>query len=322
MHPLITLEEHYVSKTLKELPGTKELYAEFPEPIMSKLQDLDEQRIANMDAGKVSVQVMSHGPITATPDQARLANNEVAEAIKKNPTRLRGFALLPVGEPKEAAKELERTVKDLGFVGTLIDNHHEGRYYDDEFFWPLFEKAQELDTVVYIHPTFPTNDMMPYYKGNYDPKVAMMLGIAGFGWHADTALHVLKLYAAGVFDRFPKLKIVIGHMGELLPFQLERTLRIDSRGAYGKHERSFKKVWDENIWITTSGMFSLNPLACMIRNTKLDRIMFSVDYPFSSNEQGLEFVEEMRNSGLLTEEQLLDISYRNAEKLLKVKAQT
>ncbi|MCJ1447954.1 MAG: hypothetical protein MMC23_008466 [Stictis urceolatum] len=322
MHPLITLEEHYIAPSLGSTPEAEREFAGFPPLIMDKLRDLGEQRISEMDAGHVSLQVVSHAPIVATPAQCSDTNDGLAAAVATNPSRLKGFALLPMSNPEAAAAELERAVKQLGFVGCLIDNHLEGRFYDDESFWPVFAKAQELDTPVYIHPTFASETMMPRYDGNYDDFTAKMLGGPGWGWHVETGLHILRLYASGLFDRFPRLKIIIGHMGELLPYQLERTLRMDNNGegrGYGRHARSFQKVWDENLWITTSGMFGMPSFACMVQTTKLDRILYSVDYPFSSNETGSKFISDIRRSGLLTEEQLLDFSYRNAEKLLGVK---
>lgn len=271
-----------------------------------------------MDAGGVNFQVISHGPLDAPASICIQANNELAEAISKNPTRLAGFATLPMGEPVAAAAELERCVKTLGFVGTLVDSHFEGEHYDDEKFWPVFEKAQELDVPVYIHPTFASEEMMGYFKGNYADDVAVALSAFGWGWHSDTGLHVLRLFAAGVFDRFPRLKIVIGHMGELLPFQLERIFPQSER--WGKRERGLREVWMESIWVTTSGMFSLAPLACLLQTTSVDHVLYSVDYPFSSNEKGKAFVEEIEKSGLLKGEDMEKFAYKNAESLLKVKA--
>ncbi|KAK3178859.1 hypothetical protein OEA41_000996 [Lepraria neglecta] len=148
----------------------------------------------------------------------------------------------------------------------------------------------------------------------------MYLGSAGFGWHMERGIHILRLLAAGVFDKYPKLKIVIGHMGELLPFQLERIAKFAGRGAFEERKWGLMDMWDNNIWVTTAGMFSLNSLACLLRNTKAERMLNSVDYPLSTNEEGLEFVEEMKQSGMVTKEGLERIAWRNAEELLGVKA--
>lgn len=127
----------------------------------------------------------------------------------------------------------------------------------------------------------------------------------------------MRLFAAGVFDKFPKLQIVIGHFGEMLPFMLQRVCDLSIR--WGKFERSFKQVWDENIYITTSGVWSLDPMACILRNTKIERILYSVDYPFAKNEKGLRWMEELQGSGLVGKEDLERIAYKNAEKLLRIK---
>lgn len=317
MPPLITLEEHYISKASKEL--TDDVFAKFPRPIVEKLESLSETRVQDMDAGRVSLQVISHGPIDASPSICSAANDELAAAVSANPTRLAGFAMLPMAEPLAAATELARCVKDLGFVGTLIDNHLDGQFYDDERFWPIFAKAQELDVPVYIHPTFASEGMLEHYRGNYSNDVAGMLSAFGWGWHADTGLHILRLFASGLFDRFPKLKVIIGHMGELLPFQLARIIPQSAR--WGKHERGLKEVWDNNIWVTTSGMFSLAPLACLLETTAIDHVLYSVDYPFSSNETGQDFLKEIEKSGLIKDEKLDMFTFKNAEKLLKVKAE-
>jgi predicted TIM-barrel fold metal-dependent hydrolase len=223
-----------------------------------------------------------------------------------------------MNEPGTAANELERCVKDHGFVGALVDNHLDGEFYDNKRFWPVFEKAEELDVAIYIHPTFASEEMMGYYKGNYDDSVAMALSAFGWAWHTETGLHILRLFASGLFDRFPKLKIVIGHMGELLPFQLDRILAQSER--WGKRERGLREVWRNNIWITTSGMFTLPPLACLLQTTSIDHVLYSVDYPFSANEKGFAFIEEIVKSGLIAGEDLEKFSYRNAEALLGVKA--
>jgi predicted TIM-barrel fold metal-dependent hydrolase len=175
------------------------------------------------------------------------ANNELAQAISRNPTRLAGFSVLPMTDPKAAANELSRCVKDIGFVGALVDNHLEQQ------FWPVFEKAQDLDVPIYLHPTFASNSMLGHYKGNYGEKSATALSAFGWGWHAETGLHILCLYCSGLFDRYPKLKIIIGHMGELLPFQIERVI-LSSR------------IWEgSEDWVKCGGAISgLPQVACLL----------------------------------------------------------
>ncbi|KAJ5648347.1 metal-dependent hydrolase [Penicillium lividum] len=316
MLPLITLEEHYISPTVRAAQ-THDEFATFPPDLVRKLNSLDNERINDMDKGKVSLQVISHGPGDRPASLCTEANNDLASAISKNPSRLAGFAHLPMGDPTAAATELERCIRQLGFVGALVDNHLSGTFYDDEKFWPIFEQAQALDVPIYIHPSWAADSAMEHYRGNYEESVAVALSAYGWGWHSETGLHILKLYASGLFDRFPRLKIIIGHMGEMLPFQMERVIKVS--GRWGK-TRGFEEVWRENIWITTSGMFSLPPLACLLQTTSIDHVLYSVDYPFSSNETGLAFFDQVKESGLITGEDLEKFAFRNAEALLRVQA--
>lgn len=318
MIPLITLEEHYLSKKVIEAnPEARDLHTMLPPHILTKLECLGEERILDLDKGKVSLQVISHGPGDISSSVCSVANDDLASAVSKNPTRLAAFAMLPMSEPDEATKELERCVKDLGFVGALVENHLKGKFYDDQRYWSVFAKAQELDVPIYIHPTLASESMMEHYKGNYDDLVALALSSFAWGWHQETGLHILKLFASGLFDLYPTLKILIGHMGEMLPFQLDRIFQIAER--FGR-KRSLKEVWRNNIWITTSGMFSLVPLACLLQTTSIEHVLYSVDYPFSANEKGLAFFEEIEKSGLIKGNDLELFAFGNAEKLLGVKA--
>lgn len=319
MTPIITLEEHYVSSAVRNASETDH-YADFPSQIVSKLNTLAAERLQDLDNGHVSLQVISHGPGTQPPHLCKAANDELTSAIAANPTRFAGFALLPMAEPALAAEELERCITQLrGFVGALIDNHTNGRFYDDRKFWPVFEKAQSLDVPIYIHPSYPDEETgaAAHYRGNYDDRIADALGAYGWGWHSDTALSILRLYAAGLFDTYPNIKIIIGHMGEMLPFQLERVIAIASR--FGR-QRGLRDVWTQNIWVTTSGMFALAPLACLLQTMPIERVLYSVDYPFSANEKGFAFLEEIKKSGLIKEgEEWEKFLYKNAQELLKVK---
>ncbi|KFY57788.1 hypothetical protein V496_06335 [Pseudogymnoascus sp. VKM F-4515 (FW-2607)] len=325
--PLIALEEHFYSNavfasigekfqsTLKAVPGLSEA-----------LLDLGDGRLAAMDRGKISLQVISHAFTPGGPsvESCQKGNDELAAGIAQSSQshRYAALAVLPVGDPAESARELERSVSMLNFVGALIDNHANGTHFDSAAYDVLWEKASELDVPIYLHPTWPSASMAEQFQGEYPIPVAVSLGAAGWGWHSDVGLHVLKLFAAGVFDRFPKLKIVVGHMGEMLPFMLERCIDMSTRWAgWGSRDRPLREVWDENIWITTSGSWSLAPMKCILENTRVEHIMYSVDYPFESNERGLEWFQQLEESGMLNNEQLEMIAYRNAEDLLKVKVE-
>ncbi|KAL4874372.1 hypothetical protein BJY04DRAFT_212117 [Aspergillus karnatakaensis] len=326
--PLLALEEHYYSSAIFDSIGeTFQRTLHAVPGLADQLRGVGDERIQAMDRGNVAFQVVSHSftPGGPSAEDCRSGNDELAADIARisEPHRFAAFAVLPVADPVESATELNRTVSELGFVGALIDNHADGKHFDGPEYDVLWAQASDLDVPIYLHPTWPSAQMREHYLGSYSMPVAISLGGPGWGWHPDVGLHVLKLFAAGVFDRFPKLKIVLGHMGEMLPFMLERASDMSTRwGGWGPRDRPLRQVWDENIWITTSGSWSLAPLKCILHNTKIDHIMYSVDYPFESNERGLEWFKELEASGLLTEEQLEMVAYRNAEKLLKVQVKT
>jgi predicted TIM-barrel fold metal-dependent hydrolase len=293
----------------------------FPPQVSRKLLTLADERIHDMDAAGIIVQVISHNPgAGALPlHMCRQANDQLfAEGTARRKQRLAGFAALPMNSPLEAAEELSRCVKELGFVGTLISNHADGQYFDDEAYWPVFETAQSLDVPVYLHPTFPKESKRASFEGNFDRAATEAMSAYAWGWHSDVGLHFLRLFASGLFDRCPRLKIVLGHMGEMTPFMIERVQRFSGRWAH--RQRPLMTVWAENVWFTTSGMFTLGPLACLLRTVSVEKILFSVDYPFEDNQAGRRFIEEVRESGLLTTEQVEMMAYRNAEKLLRIQA--
>jgi len=264
--PLITLEEAFLSKAANE--ALPDLYRGLVGNlgVSERLNDTDKLRLSSMDGNGVSLQILSHVPGALSPEVCKAANDEAAAAIKAHPTRLAAFANLPVADPEACVAELRRCVRDLGlgFVGALIDNRADATYYDGEAYMRLWEAAQELDVPIYLHPTLPSEEQkLASYTGNFSDEAATCIGAYAWGWHSDVAVHILRLYGAGVFDRFPKLKIIIGHFGEMLPFMLDRVDRVAAR--WGR-KRGFREVYDENIWITTSGVWSLDPMAMIIRN--------------------------------------------------------
>ncbi|USW50550.1 Putative 2-amino-3-carboxymuconate-6-semialdehyde decarboxylase, metal-dependent hydrolase [Septoria linicola] len=284
---------------------------------ISQLEDLSTERLAAMDAGHVSMQVLSHVDVGDTlPSAVREANNQLAAVVEAQPSRFRAFAILPMAHPQEAANELERAVLELGAVGALIGNNLEnGTTYDDERFWPVFAMAERLDVPIYLHPGTPSAERFQSdYQGNYDPGVAIRIGTAAWGWHANTGLHIVKLFAAGVFENFPNLKIILGHDGELLPIFIDRIERLGLRGNTGFVE----EVWNRNIWITIGGMFSVRALEMVLEVTPIERICYAVDYPFVSPTAGWSFMEELAMSGLLSQHEMDLFAYGNAQTLLGI----
>ena len=318
---LITLEEHFRSKHAAEIDHP--YFRRFnmaPEAIEARLRDIGPGRIADMDRNGISLQVLSHTVPSPEVLEGKRAvplcqrvNDEMAEAVAAYPKRLAGFACLPIAEPGAAAQELERAVEELGFKGTMISGVSQGRFLDDPFFFPILERAEALDAPIYLHPAPPPQPVLDTYFAGLEPGVALMLSTAGWGWHAETALHTLRLISAGVFDRFPKLQLIIGHMGEMLPFQLARTDRALGR-VTGKLQKNPAAYFQSNIHITTSGLFTTPPLRAALEVLGVDRVLFSIDYPYSSHEMGREFIESLK----LPASDLEKITHGNAERLLKL----
>ena len=333
---IIALEEHYATQALRDanpghplvqVPFTRESSDGFgttPPPaanphLLRRLLDLDELRLASMDAAGIDVQVLSHttpGPETLEASLAvRLAteaNDVAAEAIAAHPNRFAGFATLPTPDPKAAAQELDRAVNSLGFVGALVNGHVRGRYLDDQFFWPIFEAADALDVPVYLHPAFPPEPVVEALYSGFSPTVNIGLAAAAWGWHIDTGLHVLRLVLGGVFDRFPGLQLIIGHLGEALPSMLWRASWV-ADGISGLARR-LEEYFNENISVTTSGVFDHAPFAAAVHALGIDRILFSVDYPYSQNDEARAFLDGLPISSPDREK----IAHGNAERLLKL----
>ena len=317
MTPTISLEDHFISKALQSSGSAANLRLDtHEEEIRTKVLDIGDGRVADLDRGGISLQVISSVPCNESADICRQTNLQLAEAVNKHPTRFAGFACLPMKDPQAAIAELEYCVREQKFLGALIPCHADGIYYERDEYLPFWEKVQELDTVIYIHPAAASALQRQYYQGNYPDYVGQIMGMQVWGWHADVATHVIRLYASGLFDKLPKLKIVVGHMGEMLPFMKERIEYTLTR-TWGAHKRGWKTVWEENLWFTTS-MFDLNAMACLLRAASTDRVMYSGDSPLVPIMEGKIFIEDLTNSGLLNGEELEKVLYRNAERLLGV----
>src|SRR5579871_2830781 len=219
----ITLEEHYASPAFLAGPA-RDLHQRMPS-VVGPLSDVGAGRIAAMDAAGIDVQVLS---LTApgveqldAADAATIAqqsNDFLADAISRHPARLAGFAAIPTPAPDAAAAELERAVRQLGFKGAMINGHTRGRYLDDPFFWPILERAEALKVPIYLHPTMPPQAVVEAsFTGNFPREVTTMFAMAGWGWHIETAVHMLRVVLSGAFDKYPNLQFIIGHMGEALP---------------------------------------------------------------------------------------------------------
>ncbi|KAH6858916.1 hypothetical protein BKA58DRAFT_50570 [Alternaria rosae] len=312
---LIALEEHVVSPSLEAEVIAGGVVQRSPPGTLDKLKDVGAGRIAAMDAGHLSMQVLAQQSASGLedPEGCRAANDAVRSVIVSRPQRFAGFAVLPMSLPEEAAAELNRSVTTLGFKGAMIWNHlKDGTYYDAARFDPVFDMAQTLDVPLYLHPAAPTADIASkLFVGNYPAAVAGKLGVNSWGWHVDVGTHVLRLYSAGLFDRFPELKLIIGHNGEGLPMFIDR---IDSTGL--RNDTTFDRVWKTNIWSTTSAFFTVRQFEQLRQVSPVDRIMYSVDYPFSTNTDGWAFVEKLAQAQVLSDAEMDMFAWRNAEKLL------
>jgi uncharacterized protein len=287
----IALEEHFWTAALAAPPGTGPLAAWGPE-VGDQLRDLGTGRLAGMDAAGIDLQVISHVAPAAQGlagaeglARAREANDELAAAVRAHPDRFAGFATLPTADPQAAADELERATAELGFVGALVHSTlgSNGTFLDDARFGPLLDRFERLGVPLYLHPAPPPAALREALYAGLPPAVAGRLATGAWGWHAEAGLHVLRMIATGVFDRHPALRLIIGHCGEMLPFMLARIdamLRLDSLAL------APSGYFARNIWVTTSGLFSIPPVMCTVQVLGIDRVLFSVDYPFGSNAAG------------------------------------
>jgi hypothetical protein len=321
----VTLEEHYMTTAFMEGPG-RQIKRSHMDPssnarLIAQLCDLDGQRIAEMDAAGIDVQVLSlNSPgveqldATEAVELARDANDRLADAVRRYPSRFAGFATLPTAVPDTAADELERMVREHGFKGAVINGHIRGRYLDDQFFWPILERAETLQVPIYLHPTQPPQPVVEAsYIGNFAPEVTALLANAAWGWHIETAIHVLRLILSGAFDRFPGLQFIIGHMGEALPFMLPRVDLVLSTKVT-KLDRPMGAYLRENIHYTFSGFNFMPTFLDLLLQVGADRIMFSADYPYGSMARALSFLEQLPVSPADKER----IAHGNAERLLRL----
>ncbi len=282
---VIALEEHFTSPKLRALRGEKDT------PIQRKLDDLGELRIREMDEVGIDLQVISeNNPATQNLDAetavklARASNDVLYEAVRRHPDRFAGFATLPTPDPKAAADELERAVSKLGFKGAMIMGLTHGRFMDDKRFRPIFERAVGLDVPLYIHPTPPHPSVQEAYFNEYPA-----LAVAPLGFTLETLTHTFRLIVSGLFDEFPALKIIVGHLGETAPFLLWRTDNILNERM--PMPRPFADYYRRHFWLTTSGAFSNSALACSIAEMGVERILFSIDWPFMPNRAGREWMD-------------------------------
>lgn len=310
----IALEEHFLSPSVSDYwwPTMSEVPPALAKKLHRQLTDFDDERLAVMDKAGIEISVLSlsgpgvqveRDPALATRRAAE-ANDFLAEQIARHPDRYAGFAHISVQEPHAAARELERCVRELGFKGAMINGHTNGLYLDDRSLEPLWERAEALGAVVYIHPTDP---LAPAPVLNGVPALRR----ATWEWGFETGSHALRLVFSGLFDRFPKARVMLGHMGETLPYLL---WRFDSRAKlYGvKLAKQPSDYIKENILVTISGVFAREPLQCAVDALGRERVMFAADYPFENAEEAGRFMDEVA----IAEDVRAEVAYNNAARLL------
>jgi len=313
---IIALEEHYADA---EVQATFEGFDANRGPAMvERLLDVATVRLREMDEAGIDLQVLSHtAPSVQKLDPesavrlARAANDRLYETVRAQPTRFAGFAALPTPDPKAAADELERAVTKLGFKGAMVHGLTHNRFLDEKPFWPIFERAEKLDVPLYMHPAVPHPAVIEAYYKDYAKEWPMLLR-AGWGFTAETALAAIRVVLSGVLDEYPKTRIILGHLGEGLPFFLWRITH--SLARQGRDVKSFREYFCEHFHVTTSGFFSNPALLCTMMEMGIDRILFSVDYPFVENTLGTKWLDTVP----LSPEDKEKLVCGNAKRLLKL----
>jgi 2,3-dihydroxybenzoate decarboxylase len=318
----IAVEEHFTTHTYQDYlqklvkrEGTAVL-GKLPPQVEAKLLDMGEERLRLLDEAEIALQVLSLSapglervPPSDAHSLARDINDELADHIRQQPTRFAGFAILPTLDPQAAAAELERAVSKLGLKGAMIHGQPQGSFLDDQRYWGIFAQAEALGVPLYLHPTLPVPDSLQAYQGH--PELIGPM----WSFTVDSATQVLRLIFSGVLDRYPNLTFILGHLGETLPYLL---WRLDSRWKFSASDRHLQRLpsqyIQENMFVTTSGMFYDPALLCACMTLGADRILFAVDYPFEPNKAGADFIERAP----ISEADRRKICHLNAQRYLKL----
>ncbi len=326
---IITLEEHFLdtdvarasaaaSKALSpNFAASYDPARGFPySPSGDVLRDLGENRLADMDANQISMQVLSCLSVQQLPaevalDLTKKVNDTLAATVANHPDRFAAFTALPTAVPNDAADELARGVTELGFVGTMIFGRTEDEFLDAERFDPILARAADLKVPIYLHPAVSPRVVSDANYACLDPLVSARFETSAWGWHQETAVHFLHLVLSGTLDRYPELQFILGHWGEMIPFYLDRLDEALPR-TVTKLGRSIGEYVRQNVYITPSGMWSQAQLQFCAQTVGTDRMMYSVDYPFVGNEGAAEFLETADLPQPVKE----DIAHGTAERLL------
>ncbi|HVB33470.1 MAG TPA: amidohydrolase family protein [Patescibacteria group bacterium] len=316
----IAVEEHWLSQELSGYRGGASWIAKTRAALapdtMSRMRDLAEIRLEEMDKAGIAMQVVGVSTLqriedsSLAIDMAKRSNDLEAELIARHPDRFAAFAAIPTHDPEAAADELERAVKQLGFKGAMVGGRANGEWLDQDKFRVLWERAAALEAPIYIHPADPTAALLEMFEDR-----PVLMGNT-WAWGVETATHALRLIASGLFDVYSKAQIILGHLGESLPFLLGRldeghsSVRPEAHGM----KKPFSSYIKNNILITTSGWYQPESLVCTIRAIGADRILFATDYPWVDTGLAVKMFEQTP----MSDDDRENIRHRNAERWLKL----
>ena len=341
---IICLEEHYLDKafakasmpvalaqapfladwgkTVKDgnLPDRSRPQIEKNDLINLKGADIGSGRLADMDKAGITMQVLSVGgfphlaPVDESLNLNRAANDRLAKAVNTHPDRFSAFATLPWAQPDEAEEELERAVKELGFKGALLNGRPSSQFIDHPDFDGLLERFNTLGVPLYLHPGLPVRSVQQAYYSGFSNEVTARLSMFGWGWHHEAGIQLLRLILSGAFDKYPNLQVISGHWGEMLPFWLQRlddSLPLAATGL----RRTLTQTFQEQVYVTPSGMLTLPHFQFIYGLMGAQRILFSVDYPYQTLDGVKAFIQNLP----ISKEDKEAIAFRNAERLLRIK---
>jgi len=323
---IIAIEEHFSAPAYREKVQANEARSfyirsrseKLGHDIAKELDDLGQSRLKQMDAAGIDLEVLSFNAPIAQGFEAGEAvamaaalNDRVGAAIAAHPNRFAGFAALPVAVPEAAADELERCVKDHRFVGAMVHGHVMGSFLDDKRFWPIFARAEALGVPIFLHPALPNPGAMKAYFEGFEDLIAR----PGWGFGVDTSIHFLRILFAGVFDAYPKLQFIMGHLGEGLPFAMHRLNDHTHLVAKSRGLRKTPLAYiRDHLYVATSGNWYEPAFVCTLLAMGADRILWAIDWPYEANSVGMAFWNRLG----LSETDREKIAHGNAEKLLRL----
>jgi predicted TIM-barrel fold metal-dependent hydrolase len=323
--PALTCEAGYMAdwgSRVDDKPGTfrdNRPHLVSPKEAIAAAREVGASRIVAMDLHRIDMQVVSYSsspqlaPASQAVELTRAANDRLAAAAHANPRRFAAFATLPWQDPEAAAAELERTVEQLGMVGTLLMGRPGQTFLDDERYEPVLAKLNELKVPIYIHPGFPLPQVREPYYGGLDKEVSARLSMFGWGWHHEAGIQVIRMILSGKFEKYPGLQVISGHWGEMVPFYLQRMDDTIPQEAT-KLSRSIADTYKAHVYVTPSGMLNLPHFEFIHKVLGPDRILYSVDYPYLTLTGARDFLESLS----ITQKDKEQIAHGNAEALLNL----